>query len=139
MIPEKELKDWMDTYDYCKGNLLAVLRSKNMSKTEMLKVLSARAKVFGDMYKEYARTRKEDGNLVPVVFADIMSTNIAMLIVTTMAQCFADKTSPDDTMALVKSIIYSEVSAPLSILSWDSAQHDWIDEALMGEDGTDSL
>lgn len=137
MLSDELIEIWKTQYDENKASLLkACEKRKDVdAQTLLLQTLSKKQKAMEEAFKDLAMTRKEDGNLVPIVMANITAQSVAEMVTNTILVGAAANVPLSLLSAKVQSLLYFEVISPFLMSYWEKLQKDLIDEAIMDDGG----
>lgn len=137
MLSDELIEIWKTQYDENKASLLkACEKRKDVdAQTLLLQTLSKKQKAMEEAFKDLAMTRKEDGNLVPIVMANITAQSVADMVTNTILVGAAANVPLPLLSAKVQSLLYFEVISPFLMSYWEKLQKDLIDEAIMDDGG----
>ena len=139
MLSDELIEIWKTHYDENKASLLKACEQRKDvdAQTLLLQTLSKKQKAMEEAFKDLAMTRKEDGNLVPIVMANITAQSVADMVTNTILVGAAANVPLPLLSAKVQSLLYFEVISPFLMSYWEKLQKDLIDEALMDEGSTE--
>lgn len=137
MLSDELIEIWKTQYDENKANLLKACEQRKDvdAQTLLLQTLSKKQKAMEEAFKDLAMTRKEDGNLVPIVMANITAQSVADMVTNTILVGAAANVPLPLLSAKVQSLLYFEVISPFLMSYWEKLQKDPIDEAIMDDGG----
>lgn len=138
MLSEELIELWKTQYDQNKKDLLkACANHKEFdAQTMLLQAVAKKQKAMEEAFKDLAMTRKDDGNIVPLVMSNISAQNVAEMVTNTILLGAITHAPPEMLIANVQRMLYFEVFAPFLMSYWEKLQKDLIDEAIMSDDGT---
>ena len=137
MLSDVLIEIWKTQYDENKASLLKACEQRKDvdAQTLLLQTLSKKQKAMEEAFKDLAMTRKEDGNLVPIVMANITAQSVADMVTNTILVGAAANVPLPLLSAKVQSLLYFEVISPFLMSYWEKLQKDLIDEAIMDDGG----
>lgn len=137
MLSDELIEIWKTQYDENKASLLKACEQRKDvdAQTLLLQTLSKKQKAMEEAFKDLAMTRKEDGNLVPIVMANITAQSVADMVTNTILVGAAANVPLPLLSAKVQSLLYFEVISPFLMSYWEKLQKDLIDEAIMDDGG----
>lgn len=130
MIDENFKRDWIKAYKKVRRQLRKELKSCGGSESTLISNCAKRSQVLSDTLKELASTRINDGNLVPLIMAQMLAGNLAHVCMDIFAQSLLADKRPTMAMESIANLLYNEISIPLCMGLWESLQKDLIDNAL---------
>ena len=136
MLSEEIIEMWKKDYDSRKKSLLEACKAETDvdAKALLLQTVAKKTRVLEEAFKELSLTRKTDGNLVPLVIADIVASNVADMAVNTMMLRVLQGAPLGLVKQEIKTFTYMELAAPFCMDSWENLQKDLIDQAISEEE-----
>lgn len=131
MIDENFKRDWVKTYKRVRRQLRKELKSCGGSESALISNYAKRSQVMSDALKELASTRINDGNLVPLIMAQMLAGNLAHECMDIFAQSLLADKRPTMAMESMANLFYNEITIPLCMGLWETLQKDLIDGALL--------
>lgn len=139
MLSDELIEAWKEQYDTDKECLLKVCDSykDKDARSILVKAVAMQQQALEDAFRELAVIRKDDGNLVPVIMANITATNVAEMVVHKILQAAMTDAPPQKMILAIQNLLYFEVFAPFIMSYWDNLQKTLIEEELAsGENST---
>lgn len=136
MIDEELKENWKAAYDQLKESLLNDEALKKLTLTPVIKSLAEKTHELSDCFNELVETRREDGNLVPVIVGYFMAENVAQKLMGALTAGAIGNMSPGAMTCMVKSILYNDLASQLAMTLWENAQKGWIDDFLKDTEST---
>lgn len=137
MIDDEFKRAWIKSYKKVRKYLRNNIKACGGSESLFISNLSRKSEVITETLKELATTRKNDGNLVPLIMARMMSGNIASECINLFTQGFMLNQRPSFVADELESIVYEELAVPLCITLWEAVQKDLIDAELANESASE--
>lgn len=137
MIDDEFKREWIKSYKKVRKYLRNNIKACGGSESRFISNLSRKSEVITETLKELATTRKNDGNLVPLIMARMMSGNVALECINLFTQGFMLNQRPSFVADELESIVYEELAVPLCITLWESVQKDLIDAELADESASE--
>lgn len=137
MIDDEFKRTWIKSYKKVRKYLRNNIKACGGSESLFISNLSRKSEVITETLKELATTRKNDGNLVPLIMARMMSGNIASECINLFTQGFMLNQRPSFVADELESIVYEELAVPLCITLWEAVQKDLIDAELANESASE--
>lgn len=136
MLSEEIIELWKKDYDSRKKSLLEACKAETDvdAWALLLQTVAKKTRVLEEAFKELSLTRKTDGNLVPLVIADIVASNVADMAVNTMMLRVLQGAPLGLVKQEIKTFAYMELAAPFCMDSWENLQKDLIDQAISEEE-----
>ena len=137
MIDDEFKRAWIKSYKKVRKYLRNNIKACGGSESLFISNLSRKSEAITETLKELATTRKNDGNLVPLIMARMMSGNIALECINLFTQGFMLNQRPSFVADELESIVYEELAVPLCITLWEAVQKDLIDAELADESASE--
>ena len=126
MIDDEFKRAWIKSYKKVRKYLRNDIKACGGSESLFMSNLSRKSEAITETLKELATTRKNDGNLVPLIMARMMSGNIAMECISLFTHIFMLNQRPSCAAEELERIVYEELAVPFCITLWESVQKDLI-------------
>ena len=130
MIDEELKENWKAAYDQLKESLLNDEALKKLTLTPVIKSLAEKTHDLSDCFNELVETRREDGNLVPVIVGYFMAENVAHKLMGALTAGAIGNMSPG------AHISHFQVHSQFAMTLWENAQKGWIDDFLKDTEST---